>query len=146
MDVFTRVKRSMIMAKIKSKNTLPERLLFTELHRRGVRFHRHYKLVGRPDIAFRRENLAVFVDGDFWHGHNWKVLHQVPPKGFWRKKISRNMKRDRIVNKDLAALGWKVVRIWEHQVEKNQSRCADRIVKALSSRSVRAEHLTRPIF
>lgn len=105
---------------------------------RGISFTRHFKGPSTPNIAFRKERLAVFVDGNFWHGYNWRGLHKAPPKGFWRKKISRNMKQDKVVKKALAARGWNVVRVLEHQIEKNQSRCVDEIVKVLSNRHIEA--------
>src|ERR1700733_6657148 len=112
MDVFTSTKRSMIMAKIRSKNTTPERVLFAELRMRGIKFRRHYKLIGRPDIAFPKDKIAVFIDGDFWHGYNWKVKGQIPPEVFWQAKISSNIKRDRKVRMALSKTRWKVIRIW----------------------------------
>ncbi|MGH2638750.1 MAG: very short patch repair endonuclease [Rhabdochlamydiaceae bacterium] len=133
MDIFTKAERSMIMSKIRSKNTTPERVLFTELHKRGVKFQRHYKLIGRPDMAFPKDKLAVFIDGDFWHGYNWKVKMEIPPEIFWQPKISSNMKRDRKVRKELSKIGWKVMRIWEHDVKKNPSGCAARIISKLRS-------------
>jgi len=121
------------MSRIKAKNTLPERLLFTELRRLGIRFRRHYKIYGKPDIAFPRENLAIFIDGDFWHGYNWESKKEIPPKVFWQSKIRQNIKRDRKVNKQLFRQGWKVMRIWEHTVKKNPHGCAVRIVRRLKS-------------
>lgn len=131
MDIFTKAKRSSIMSNIKSKNTLPERLLFAELHSHGIRFRRHYKLLGKPDIAFPSAKLAVFIDGDFWHGYNWKVKKEIPPKVFWQPKISSNIKRDRKVDRELSKSGWKVMRIWEHEIEKNPGFCVGRIRKTL---------------
>ena len=127
MDVFTKTKRSMIMSNIKSKNTLSERLLFRELRSRGIRFYKHYKLLGRPDIAFPGAKLAVFIDGDFWHGYKfdrWKG--KLSP--FWYTKISGNIKRDKQIRRRLRQSGWQVARFWEHEIEKNPEKSAQKIV------------------
>lgn len=98
------------------ERTKPEMLLRRELHRRGLRFRvNHPSLPGRPDLAFTRVQLAVFVDGCFWH---LCPLHAVLPKNngqWWRAKLHRNVERDREKDAALSALGWRVLRIWEHE-------------------------------
>ena len=106
-------------------------MLFGELRSCGIRFNRHYKLIGKPDIAFPSVKLAVFIDGDFWHGYNWKVKKEIPPRVFWQSKIGSNIKRDRKVNRELSKIGWKVMRIWEHEIEKNPDLCVSRIRRTL---------------
>jgi DNA mismatch endonuclease (patch repair protein) len=130
-DIFSKEKRSSIMAKIRSKNTMPEKKLFLELRKLGMKYSRHYKIYGTPDIAFPKEKMAVFIDGDFWHGYNWKVKKEIPPKGFWRQKITANINRDRKVKYQLSKLGWRTIRIWEHDIEKNPTACVKRIVQKL---------------
>lgn len=116
---------SRIMSAVRSKNTQPELMLRRELHRRGLRYRLHVDLPGRPDVVFPRGRLAVFVDGDFWHGHGWRergfvsfeeqfANHRDPEK--WRAKIRRNMERDLQVTVDLEQVGWEVVRILESQI------------------------------
>lgn len=124
--------RSAVMSRIHSKNTGPERSIFRELRRRGVYFSKHAKnLPGRPDICFRRIKLAVFIDGDFWHGWRFPLWrHKLSPN--WRDKIESNRKRDRQNVRKLKRLGWKVLRIWEHQLESGPEKCVDRILRFLS--------------
>ncbi|MBN8628353.1 MAG: very short patch repair endonuclease, partial [Planctomycetes bacterium] len=76
-------------------------------------WRRGSKLPGRPDFVFRRARLAVFVDGDFWHGHPRNCRMPKSNAAYWKAKIARNRARDKAVNRTLRALGWRVVRIWE---------------------------------
>jgi DNA mismatch endonuclease (patch repair protein) len=116
-----------IMASVKSKNTQPEVALRKALWRQGLRFRVHYKgLPGKPDIVFTKARIAVFCDGDYWHGHNWalrgmKNLEEELAcySEFWANKIRRNVQRDEEVNRQLAALGWQVLRIWESEINKD---------------------------
>lgn len=130
-DVMTPAQRSALMARIKAADTGPERLLRSELHCRGLRFFKHVKtLPGRPDIVFPRAMVAVFIDGDFWHGYQflrWKA--KLP--SFWQEKIEGNRLRDRRNHRRLRAHGWTVIRIWEHEVKLDVSACADRICNAI---------------
>jgi len=108
--------RSRCMSRIKGKDTSPELHLRKALWAKGYRYRLISALPGRPDIIFPRQKLAVFVDGCFWHGC---PDHAVSPKSnqeFWFKKIKGNMERDARVNASLAAEGWRVIRIWEHEI------------------------------
>jgi DNA mismatch endonuclease (patch repair protein) len=120
------------MSKIRSKNTNPEKRLFTELKALDIKYSKYRKMYGKPDISFPNEKVAVFVDGDFWHGYNWKVKKKIPPKGYWQNKIKKNILRDRKVNSKLSELGWKVIRIWEHDIREDTSACVAKIVKAIN--------------
>lgn len=104
------------MSRMPRTRTKPEMSLRRELHRRGLRFRvNHPGLPGRPDIAFTRARLAVFVDGCFWH---LCPQHAVLPKNnatWWREKLHRNVQRDREKDEALAALGWTVLHVWEHE-------------------------------
>lgn len=122
-----------IMSAVKSRDTRPELALRKELWRRKLRYRKNYKkLPGKPDIIFSRVRLAIFCDGDFWHGHNWAI------RGYgslenelqryskpWAEKITRNIQRDERINRELDALGWKVIRIWESDIKADVKRCAD---------------------
>lgn len=122
-----------IMSAIKSRDTRPELALRKELWRRKLRYRKNSKtLPGKPDIVFPRAHLAVFCDGDFWHGHNWVI------RGYgslenelqryskdWAKKIKRNIQRDEQINQKLESFGWKVLRIWESDIKADVKRCAD---------------------
>lgn len=116
-DVFSKKKRSEIMSKIRSKNTKPEVLVFRELRRRGIYFQKHYKRApGSPDIALPRKKIAIFIDGDFWHGYRFNKEESRLPKKYWRAKIEGNIKRDRKNRLKLKKTGWVALRIWEHEV------------------------------
>ncbi len=132
MDVFSKKKRSEIMSKIRGKNTGIENEIFAELRKRKIYFQRHYnKAPGNPDIAFPRKKVAVFIDGDFWHGYLFDERKTALPKTYWIPKIERNIERDREVNKQLKRQDWKVVRIWEHDVKKDVDKCVAKILKSI---------------
>ena len=113
----------------RKSDTKCEVLLRSRLWRMGFRFRKNVRgLPGVPDIVFPRERVAIFCDGDFWHGYRY-AKKKKPPKKFWRDKIERNMERDRKVTRRLRADGWSVVRLWEHDIEKNPAACLRRIRK-----------------
>ena len=118
------------MSKIRDKNTKPEIKIRKELWKKGYKgFRTHYKLPGKPDIVFSKKKVIIFIDGDFWHGYSWKVLRKIPPKGYWRKKIKGNIQRDKKYAIKLKKHGWKVLRFWEHQINKNRDKVLDKILK-----------------
>jgi len=122
MDNLTPDKRSKIMRAIKSKDTKEEVLLAKALWHRGNRYRKHDKTIfGTPDLSFRKYKIAVFVDGEFFHGKDWEILKKrlETNKEFWHKKIERNIQRDQNVNEVLHSLGWKVLRFWSSDVRKN---------------------------
>ena len=122
-----------IMSAIKSKDTRPELVLRKELWRRNLRYRKNYKMLpGKPDIVFPHARLVVFCDGDFWHGHNWAIrgygsleneLQRYSKE--WREKIQRNIQRDERINRELEALGWQVLHIWESDIKADVKRCGD---------------------
>jgi DNA mismatch endonuclease (patch repair protein) len=129
------------MSAIKSKDTKPERLLAKTLWHRGFRYRKHYPIKGNPDLAFVSAKVAVFCDGDFWHGNNWRIrglssfeeeLSRYTP--FWRKKIMKNIERDKEVNRTLKKLGWLVLRFWESEINRDVGKCADTIEATLRER------------
>jgi len=130
-DNFDEETRSHIMSKIRSKDTTPELLLRKTLWSMGYRYRTHYKDAKNADIAFIRKKLLVFIDGDFWHGYNWKELGKVPPEGFWQDKIKRNIERDKKNTKALEDDGWTVLRFWEHDIMKHLYKCVNEIVDEL---------------
>ncbi len=133
-DIMSPEKRSALMSRIQGKNTGPERIIAGHLRRRGIYFTTHaVDLPGRPDIVFQRLKLAVFIDGDFWHG--WRLplwQHKLSEK--WRNKIAANRARDARNFRRLRRLGWKVVRIWEHDIERQPAECVERIAAARRAR------------
>ena len=132
-DHMTPEQRSRAMKRVKLKNGSLEKLVQKELRAKGLRFQRHVrKLPGRPDIVFVRERVAIFVDGNFWHG--WRLPaweHKLSP--FWRQKLRANRKRDLRNFCQLRRLGWRVIRLWQHQVSSNLSECIERIEVAIKS-------------
>jgi DNA mismatch endonuclease (patch repair protein) len=119
------------MAKIRGKNTRPERLIQEALSLKGVRCENHVKdLPGRPDFVFRDCRLVVFVDGDFWHGWRFSVWRDKLSEK-WERKIASNRRRDLKVHRSLRRAGWRVMRIWEHQIDRDLDACVRRVVIAM---------------
>jgi len=116
------------MSRIKSKNTSLEIEFRKLLWKNGLgRYRIHYNLPGKPDIVYVSKKIVIFLDGDFWHGYNWKKLGKVPPRKYWQKKIQKNIDRAKKYDKMLTKDGWKVIRIWEHDVKKNPEKCIKKI-------------------
>jgi len=151
-DVFTKAKRSQVMSRIRSRGNKETELALAKLLRRhGIKgWRRHSEIHGRdtaprrpwtarrsvptfrvkPDFVFRQVRLALFVDGCFWHGC---PKHATKPKNnsaFWRRKLSANKQRDRLVNRALRRAGWHVLRIWECSLQKHPRSCIQRILRA----------------
>lgn len=120
------------MAKVHRRDTGPEVRLRRELWRAGIRGWRcdYAQLPGRPDIAFPRHRLAVFVDGLLWHGHPRRYPANLDPG--WRAKIERNVARDREVDRQLVTRGWRVLRIWDDEVNRDTVAAVARVVAALA--------------
>lgn len=133
-DNLTVAQRSYTMSRIQSADTGPEVLLRRLLRARGIRFRVYVRdLPGRPDFVFPAARTVVFVNGDFWHG--WRFpLWRAKLGVYWRKKIAGNRARDRKVIRRLRRRGWLVLRLWEHQLERNPAGCVDRVQAAIASR------------
>lgn len=131
-DHMTPAQRSHAMKSVKLKDGPLESLIRIELRKIGLRFQRNYKkLDGSPDIVFRREKVAVFIDGDFWHG--WRLpTWENKLSEFWRSKLRANRRRDKRNFRRLRAADWTVIRIWEHQIRSDRSGCVSRILQALA--------------
>ena len=143
-DIFTQAKRSDVMSRIRSRGNKATELALVRVFRaEGITgWRRHFeirkaesgkqKFKVRPDFVFPKLRVAVFVDGCFWHGC---PKHETRPKNnasFWRKKFARNISRDRLVTRTLRRDGWRVLRIWEHELaRRNEARLLRRIRKAL---------------
>ena len=127
------------MSRIRSKDTKPEVAFRRELFRRGVRGWRcHAKHVpGKPDLAFTRKRVAIFVDGCFWHGHP-DFFTPGKSGAYWDAKIARTKERDRLANEALAHDGWTVLRFWDFEIEDGLETCIDAVVDALELASNRA--------
>lgn len=132
-DNLTPEQRSYCMSRVKGKDTGLEKLVRSELHQRGLRFRKHVKdLPGKPDVVFSRAKVAVFIDGDFWHGYRFP-LWENNLADFWKEKIRKTRERDQKNFKKLRRMGWQVVRIWQHEVEIDLHDCVERIVKCVQS-------------
>jgi DNA mismatch endonuclease (patch repair protein) len=132
MDNLTKEQRRKNMQNIRSKGTLPEQIIMRELQRRKIYFARHVdSIIGKPDIVFRRKKVIVFVDSDFWHGHPKRFIMPKSNLEYWKKKLDRNKKRDKEVNKILEKNGYQVIRVWEHDVKKRFNKAMNRILRAI---------------
>jgi DNA mismatch endonuclease (patch repair protein) len=117
MDTLLPKQRSYCMSRVKGKDTGLERLVRSELHKRGYRFRKHVSnLPGKPDIVFVKAKVVVFLDGDFWHGYRFPQWEKTLAK-FWRNKIGETRKRDQRNFAKLRRMGWRVIRIWEHSIK-----------------------------
>lgn len=128
---YTTKKRSKIMSKIRGKNTKPELLFRKALWKKGIRYRvNSKKLPGKPDISIQKYKLAIFIDGEFWHGYNWNERKESigSNRGFWIPKIERNMQRDEEVNQQLTDLGYTIFRFWEHEIKKDLRKCINDVL------------------
>jgi DNA mismatch endonuclease (patch repair protein) len=127
-------KRSYTMSRIRSKNTSIELLLQKALWHAGVRYRKNYsKVPGHPDIAITKHKVAVFCDGEFWHGKDWGEKRDKfkSNSDYWIQKIERNMARDKKCSAELEALGWTVVRFWGDEINKELPACVDKVLAIL---------------
>jgi DNA mismatch endonuclease, patch repair protein len=123
----------------RAKNTSPELILRRALWKKGVRYRLHPRNVpGKPDLVVSTARVAVFCDGDFWHGRNWEERRERLRKGsnaaYWVEKISRNIARDSLVTETLQKEGWLVVRIWESDVKGDPEAIAKKIAELVLER------------
>lgn len=135
------------MAAVRSKNTKPEILLRRALTATGLRYRLHRKgLPGTPDIVFPSERIAIFCDGEFWHGRNWRARKAAGQfkvrNSYWCAKIESNIARDKRVNRELRRLGWTVIRYWNSKIERATQEVA-REINTLVAQEKRRAHLRR---
>ncbi|MEI3432501.1 very short patch repair endonuclease [Blautia acetigignens] len=128
MDKLTPEQRRKNMQSIKGKNTSIERILRKALWNKGYHYRKNYKVLpGKPDIALTKYKIAIFCDGEFFHGKDWEVLKPRLENGknseYWITKISRNRERDNEINKKLLFMGWTVIRFWGKDIKKNTDEC-----------------------
>jgi DNA mismatch endonuclease (patch repair protein) len=134
-DVFSKRKRSAVMSAIRSRGNAATELRLIALFRPHgfTGWRRGSKLTGKPDFVFPRLKLAVFVDGCFWHGCPKHATQLKTNAAFWRKKIAANQARDLLVTRTLRSLGWRVLRVWEHELaRKHERRLLSRLNRHLS--------------
>lgn len=135
-DVLTKEQRRKNMQHIHNKDTKIEVILRKALWHEGIRYRKNYKkLPGTPDIAITKYKIAIFCDGEFFHGYNWDEQKPRILKGehgqFWVDKIERNMERDRKKDQDLEMLGWTVLHFWGNDIKKNIDDCVKTIVDCI---------------
>jgi DNA mismatch endonuclease, patch repair protein len=120
-DCYSKQTRSAVMSRIKSKNTLPELKLRRALWSKGYRFRLNSNIVGKPDLAFPKQKIVVFIDGCFWH--KCPICYKQPKsnKKYWLSKIEKNVARDKKVNRILENQGWIILRFWEHNIKNSMS-------------------------
>lgn len=133
MDVFSKAQRSAVMASVRGKDTAPEKIVRSLLHRLGFRFRLHRAdLPGKPDIVLPARGIAIFVHGCFWHQHRNCPAAARPAsnRAYWDKKLDRNHARDALNRRALTRLGWKTVIVWECEI-KRAERLRDRLIRHL---------------
>lgn len=137
MDVLTPAQRRRNMQAIKNKDTGIERLLGKALWANNVRYRKNVKsIIGKPDIVIRKYKIAIFCDSEFFHGKNWEIeqMKIKTNRDFWIEKISRNIKRDTIVNETLKNQGWIVLRFWGEDIKKDCRSCVNKVLETINVR------------
>lgn len=146
MDKFSKEIRSKIMRAIKSKDTKEEVLLAKALWNSGLRYRKNNRSVyGTPDLTFKKYKIAIFVDGEFFHGYDWEVAKKKiqTNREFWITKIERNIARDKNVNNYLISNGWKVIRFWSKFIKKNLNDCI-LVIKKEIDETKKLKQINRP--
>jgi len=131
-DVFTRQKRSEVMSRIRGRGNKETEVALMRLFRgHGITgWRRHAAVFGKPDFVFSKLKLAVFVDGCFWHRCPKHSNVPVNNRQFWKRKLEANQRRDKLVSRTLRARGWRVLRIWQHELSpRNEKRLLRRILR-----------------
>ena len=135
-DVFSKAKRSQVMSSIRAcGNKDTEVALMQLIRRQGITgWRRHLRVFGKPDFAFQKLKLAVFVDGCFWHACPKHSNLPVNNRSFWKRKLEANKRRDRLVTRTLRSQNWQVCRVWEHELSsKNEKRLLRRLQRVLGT-------------
>lgn len=139
MDKLTPEQRKKCMQSNKSTGTKPELVLAKAMRALGLRYRKNSgSIFGKPDFSFKKYKVAVFVDGEFWHGKDWEQ-RKAEIKGnreFWIAKIERNIRRDMEVTGRLKAEGWTVLRFWSNDVVKDTISCAEKVKEIVQARRI----------
>ncbi len=139
MDKLTPEQRKKCMRANKSKGTKPELALAKAMWALGLRYRKNSgSIFGKPDFSFKKYKVAVFVDGEFWHGKDWeqKKAEIKGNREFWIAKIERNIQRDMEVTGYLKAEGWMVLRFWSNDVVKDTTSCAEKVKEIIRARRI----------
>jgi len=130
------------MSLIKNKDTGIEVIFRKALWKAGFRYRKNYKkLPGKPDIALTKQKIAIFCDGEFWHGKNWEVSKEKIKRNrnYWIPKIDKNIKRDFETDRDLKLMGWEVLHFWGTDIEKNMAGCIEQVRETIFYRDIEWE-------
>ena len=139
MDKLTPEQRKKCMQSNKSTGTKPELVLAKAMWAVGLRYRKNSgSIFGKPDFSFKKYKVAVFVDGEFWHGKDWeqKKAEIKGNREFWIAKIERNIRRDMEVTGRLKAEGWTVLRFWSNDVVKDTTSCAEKVKEIIRARRI----------
>ncbi|NTW26871.1 MAG: very short patch repair endonuclease [Candidatus Moranbacteria bacterium] len=135
-DIFSKEKRSEVMSKIRAKETKLEICLRKELWKEGFRYRKNAPgYYGKPDILLKKLKTVIFVDSCFWHGCPKHFKMPLSNKEFWSEKIERNRNRDKEVSKHYKKLGWKVLRIWEHDLKNDLNKTINKLISSIVVKS-----------
>lgn len=130
-DIFSKEKRSWVMSRIRGTNTKIDLRMRDMLEENKIRYEMYPKMFGNPDFILKRKKIAIFCDGDFWHGYNYMKKNKKPSKRYWIDKIETNMARDRRISQKLRRDGWSVLRFWEHDIQKKPETCIRKIKRKM---------------
>jgi len=132
-DVFTKEKRSEVMSRIKGKGNKDTELVMIQILRSNhiSGWRRNQAVLGKPDFVFSKQKIALFVDGCFWHGCPEHSNMPQNNREFWEKKLQGNKDRDKLVTRELRKMGWKVIRVWEHEL-KHPTKVVAKLLRHLS--------------
>lgn len=130
----TESQRSYCMSRIRGKDTSIEKMLSRALWHRGLRFRKNSSAIyGHPDISIRKYKIAIFCDGDFWHGYDWENRKEdiKSNRDYWIPKIERNIAKDEETNHVLTAMGYHVIRVWEHEIRNSLPDVVSMIIRTI---------------
>ena len=140
----TTKERSELMQKIRSIDTKPEIQFRKSLWAKGVRYRKNNRrLPGNPDICISKQRIAIFIDGEFWHGFDWENKKQKikANSDYWIPKIERNIERDKKHKMLLENDGWTVLRFWEREIKKKPTECLEIVLALVNSESKDNENI-----
>ena len=134
-DIFSKQKRSEVMSLIRSRGTKIEKIFLNGLRKNKLKGYRiNPKMYSNPDFIFGRHKIAIFCDGDFWHGKDYALLKLKLKNQYWVDKIEKNMARDAKYNQILKKDGWIVLRFWESQIKKDVNPCLESVKSSIRKR------------
>ena len=136
MDTISKAARSGVMRLVKDKETRLEKAFRSQLWRRGVRYRKNNPtLYGKPDVSIASKKVVVFIDSCFWHGCRNHLRLPKSNVEYWRKKIEKNAERDSAVNRYYNERGWRLMRIWEHDLKKDEDLVVETVIRAAAGKN-----------